>query len=200
MLYLPGFFSETQQIKLVEICREIAKFNGDIPVPVMPNGSFFNCRQTSCGLVGWLSDRNGYRYSRINPMNNQPFAAMPTELVEIAQDLAKLVDEPDYQPETCLINFYSANGKSKLGLHQDNTERNLKPCIISISLGDDGIFLMGGKNRKDPVTEMLLRSGDVLILHGETRLAFHGIKSIIPGTSNLLKNNGRLNLTIRQVY
>lgn len=200
MLHLKNYFNEAQQQALVELTRNIARINGGMTVPVMPNGSKFNCSQTSCGLVGWLSDRQGYRYSRINPVNNQPFAAMPTELVDIAQDLAKLVDEFDYQPETCLINFYPADRKSKLGLHQDNTERNLKPCIISISLGDDCIFAIGSsRSRKDPLTEIVLRSGDVLILHGETRLAYHGVKGLIPGTSDLLKNNGRLNLTIRQV-
>jgi alkylated DNA repair protein (DNA oxidative demethylase) len=167
----------------------------------MPSGLKFHCSQTSCGIVGWLSDRKGYRYSHINPVNNQPFAAMPTELIDIAQSLAKLVGEFDYQPETCLINFYPANAKSKLGLHQDNTESNLKPCIISISLGDDCSFVIGSnRSRKDPLDGILLRSGDVLILHGDSRLAYHGVQRILPKTSNLLKNYGRLNLTIRQVY
>ncbi|MEG4248727.1 alpha-ketoglutarate-dependent dioxygenase AlkB [Microcoleus sp. Pol10D4] len=201
MLHLKNYFNESEQQALVELTRNIAKTNGGMTIPVMPTGSKFNCSQTSCGLVGWLSDRHGYRYSKINPQNNQPFAAMPAELVEIAQHLAKLVDEPNYQPETCLINFYAAERKSKMGLHQDNTERNLIPCIISISLGDDCIFSIGSnRSRKDPVTDITLRSGDVLILHGETRLAYHAVKKIVPGTSPLLKNNGRLNLTIRQVY
>ena len=99
-------------------------------------------------------------------------------------------------PQTCLINYYSESGR--LGLHQDKSERNLKPPIISISLGDDAIFLLG-RNRNE-IQEILLRSGDVIILFGESRLYYHGIKRIIPGTSNLLKNGGRLNLTIRQVY
>lgn len=201
MLHLKNYFSVSEQHDLVEITRNIARLNGGITIPVMPSGLKFNCSQTSCGIVGWLSDRKGYRYSRINPVNNQPFAAMPTKLIEIAQSLAKLVGEFDYQPETCLINFYSANGKSRLGLHQDNTESNLKPCIISISLGDDCNFVIGSnRSRKDPVNDVLLRSGDVLILHGDSRLAYHGVQRIIPKTSNLLKNHGRLNLTIRQVY
>jgi alkylated DNA repair protein (DNA oxidative demethylase) len=201
MLHLKNYFTVAQQQALVELTRNIASINGGMTIPVMPSGHKFNCSQTSCGLVGWLSDLNGYRYSRINPANNQPFAAMPAELADIAQDLAKRVNEPDYRPETCLINFYPANSKSKLGLHQDNTERNLKPCIISISLGDDCIFAIGSnRSRKDPLTEILLRSGDVVILHGDSRLAYHSVKQIIPNSSNLLKNNGRLNLTVRQVY
>ena len=201
MLHLKNYFSVCEQHNLVELIRDVAKVNGGMTIPVMPTGQKFNCSQTSCGIVGWLSDRKGYRYSSINPVNNQPFAAMPTELIDIAQSLAKLVGEFDYQPETCLINFYPANGKSKLGLHQDNTEQNLKPCIISISLGDDCSFVVGSnRSRKDPLDGILLRSGDVLILHGDSRLAYHGVQRIIPKTSDLLKNNGRLNLTIRQVY
>lgn len=200
MLHLQDYFNTAQQQELLEITRNITRINGGMTIPTMPNGARYNCSQTSCGLVGWLSDRSGYRYSRINPENNQPFAAMPTEFIDIAQKLALLVDEPHYQPETCLINFYPAQRKSRLGLHQDNTECNLKPCIISISLGDDCIFAIGGNNRKDPTTDISLRSGDVLILHGESRLAFHAVKKILPGTSSLLKNHGRLNLTFRQVY
>jgi alkylated DNA repair protein (DNA oxidative demethylase) len=200
MLHLPNYFNAAQQQKLLEIARNIAQVNGGMTTPTMANGARYNCSQTSCGLVGWLSDRKGYRYSKINPENNQPFAAMPPELTEIARKLALLVDEPDYRPETCLINFYAASSKSRLGLHQDNTEQNLKPCIISISLGDDCLFSIGGNNRKDPTTDLILRSGDAMILHGKSRLAFHAVKKILPGTSSLLKNHGRLNLTFRQVY
>ena len=201
MLHLKNYFSVSEQHNLVDLIRNVVKANGGITIPVMPSGLKFNCSQTSCGIVGWLSDRKGYRYSTINPANNQPFAAMPTELIDIAQSLAKLVGEFDCQPETCLINFYPANAKSKLGLYQDNTESNLKPCIISISLGDDCSFVIGSnRSRKDPLDSILLRSGDVLILHGDSRLAYHGVQRILPGTSDLLKNNGRLNLTIRQVY
>jgi alkylated DNA repair protein (DNA oxidative demethylase) len=201
MLHLKNYFTVAQQQALVELTRNIASINGCMTIPVMPSGHKFNCSQTSCGLVGWISDRDGYRYSRINPVNKEPFAAMPTELIDIAQELAKQVNEPDYRPDTCLINFYPASSRSKLGLHQDNTKRNLKPCIISISLGDDCIFVIGSnRSRKDPLTEILLRSGDVVILHGDSRLAYHSVKQIIPNSSNLLKNNGRLNLTIRQVY
>ena len=120
---------------------------------------------------------------------------MPDKLTLLAKKLANLVDEPDYRPDTCLINY-----KSKLGLHQDNSEPNLKPAIISISIGDDCVFAIGTTNRKDPVQEILLRTGDVLIMHNESRLAYHSVKRIIPNSSNILKNNGRLNFTIRQVY
>ena len=205
MMHLQSYFNVAQQQRLLELTRQIARTNGCMTTPTMSSGARYNCKQTSCGRVGWLSDRSGYRYSEINPENNKPFAEMPDEFVDIARTLALIAHEPHYKPETCLINFYPPDAKSRLGLHQDNTEPNLEPCIISISLGDDCIFAIGStdnktKSRKDPLTEILLRSGDALILHGETRLAYHAVKKIIPGTSNLLKNGGRLNLTFRQVY
>ena len=161
MLHLKNYFSVSEQQNLVEITRNIFKTNGGMIIPMKPNGKRFNCSQTSCGLAGWLSD-GGFaaRYSPINPINNQPFPLIPTELVEIGQSLAKLVGEFNYQPETCLINYYPANTKSRQDLHQDNTEPNLKTCVISISLGDDCSFVIGSKfSRKDPLKGIMLRSG-----------------------------------------
>ncbi|WP_072319909.1 alpha-ketoglutarate-dependent dioxygenase AlkB [Microcystis aeruginosa] len=91
---------------------------------------------------------------------------------------------------TCLINKYTEN--SSLGLHQDNTEKNLQAPIISISLGATGIFQIGGFKRSDPIKEIALESGAILILSGEDRMRFHGLKKITNGLK-------RINLTIRQI-
>jgi len=199
MLHLKGILTHDQQVRLVEMCRDIAQVAPFI-TPVMPSGQPFNCQQTSCGQVGWTVDERGYSYSRTQA-NGRAYPPMPDSLADLAIYVAKkLVDEPSYIPDTCLINYYPASSKSKLGLHQDNTEVNLERCIISISLGDDCEFVVGGTNRSDPTATIILRSGDILVLHGDTRLAYHGIKRIIPNTSNLLKNGGRLNMTIRQVF
>ncbi len=197
MLHLQQFLDRNQQEAIAELCRSIARL-APMLTPTMPSGANYRYQSTSCGVVGWISDRQGYRYSRTNPANGKPFPPMPIELVDLAHSMAAMVGEKSYRPDTCLINFYRQGGR--LGLHQDNTEYDQSHCIISISLGDDAIFTIGGTKRSDPTRDLLLRSGDALILHGESRLAFHGIKRIIPGTSNLLKNGGRLNLTIRQVY
>ena len=199
MLHLKNYFTAIEQQELVELARKIAAIS-PMMTPVMPSGHKFNCQMTSCRTVAWTSDLTGYRYTKIHPVTKKPFAAMPDKLTLLAKKLANLVDEPDYRPDTCLINYYSATSKSKLGLHQDNSEPNLKPAIISISIGDDCVFAIGTTNRKDPVQEILLRTGDVLIMHNESRLAYHSVKRIIPNSSNILKNNDRLNFTIRQVY
>ncbi|MTJ17467.1 MULTISPECIES: alpha-ketoglutarate-dependent dioxygenase AlkB [unclassified Dolichospermum] len=196
MLHLQQYLTLEQQNEILKVCREVAR-QSPLFTPIMPSGKPFNCQMTSCGELGWISDTKGYRYSAIHP-NGKPWTPIPEIINNLAKDLANQIGEPGYHPQTCLINYYQKSGK--LGLHQDNSEKNLKPAIISISLGDDAIFLIGGNKRNAPTQEILLKSGDILILHGDSRLAFHGIKKIISGTSNLLKNGGRLNLTIRQVY
>ena len=197
MLHLKGILTLDQQHRLVDMCRDIAKL-APLVIPVMPSGSKFSVAMISCGQVGWTSDRSGYRYARTQP-NGRAFPPIPENLADLAINIAARVGEKTYIPETCLINYYQP-GTGKLGIHQDNSEVNLTPAIISISLGDDCEFLIGGTKRSDPMKTIILRSGDILVLHGDSRLAYHGVKRVIPGTSNLLKNGGRLNMTIRQVF
>lgn len=195
MIHLKHYLNLPQQRRFLELARQIAS-TSPLFQPLMYSGKKINCQMTSCGDFGWISDRNGYRYDRLHPSTHKPFPPMPKEFSDLAIKIAKSVGEFDYKPQSCLINYYQKSGK--LGIHQDNTEHNLLPAIISISLGDDAIFAIGGKKYSDPVSEITLKSGDVFVLHGDSRLFFHGIKKIIP-SSNLLKNGGRLNLTIRQV-
>ncbi len=122
---------------------------------------------------------------------------MPQVILELAITLAKETSNHNFQPQSCLINFY--NKGEKLGMHQDNTENNLTAPIISISLGDSGIFVLDGKRRNDETKQYIVQSGDVVVMGGESRNFFHAFKGTVPNTSNLLKNGGRLNLTLRQV-
>ncbi len=196
MIHLQQYLTLQQQTEILTVCRQVAR-QSPLFTPTMKSGKPFNYQMTNCGDFGWISDTKGYRYSETHP-NGKPWTPIPEMIYNLTKDLANQIGEPDYLPQTCLINFYQHDGK--LGLHQDNSEKNLKPAIISISLGDDAIFLMGGNKRNSPTQEILLKSGDILQLFGDSRLAFHGIKKIIPGTSGLLKNGGRLNLTIRQIH
>jgi len=104
MLHLKGILTHDQQVRLVEMCRDIATVAPFI-TPVMPNGSKFNCSMTSCGQVGWTSDREGYRYSRTQP-NGRAFPAMPDSLDDLATNIANRVGEKGYLADTCLINYY----------------------------------------------------------------------------------------------
>jgi alkylated DNA repair protein (DNA oxidative demethylase) len=84
-------------------------------------------------------------------------------------------------------------------LHQDKDEEDFAAPVLSVSLGDTGIFRLGGTSRKDPTEKLELKSGDVVLLGGVDRLAYHGIDRIIPGTSGLIAEGGRFNLTLRRV-
>ncbi len=165
--------------------------------PMMPTGQSFNYSMTNCGDLGWVADRHGYRYQELHPETFRAFPAMPQVIQDLAITLAKTTGNDNFHPQSCLINLYSKG--EKLGLHQDNTEENLTAPIISISLGDSGIFVLGGKHRNDETRQYIVQSGDVIVMGGESRNFFHAFKGTVPNTSNLLKNGGRLNLTIRQV-
>ena len=165
--------------------------------PSMPSGQSFNYSMTNCGDLGWVADRHGYRYQQTHPHTLRVFPAMPQVIKNLAVVIAKETGNDDFYPQSCLINLY--NKGEKLGMHQDSTERNKSAPIISLSLGDSGIFVLGGCLRTDETKPYIVQSGDVIVMGGESRNFFHAFKGTVPNTSNLLKNGGRLNLTIRQV-
>jgi len=203
-------------IKLVErltIKDQIALFNSLKPVTksapffdkFLPrSGARFNYRCTSAGKYGWYSDKDGgYRYETKHPHNHTPFPEIPKEVLEIVERCKVITGETTFVPETCLINIY--NETSSLGIHQDNTESNLEPMIISISLGEDVFFhhCHSSAGRYGTKEKLLLKSGDVLIFSGDDRMCFHGvpeppIKGTMPNNFPL-KPGYRINLTIRQV-
>ena len=65
------------------------------------------------------------------------------------------------------------------GGHTDHSERNLEAPLVSVSLGQPCVFLLGGRTREAEPTAMLLRSGDALIMSGEARRCYHGVPRIV---------------------
>lgn len=193
---LRNFISIEDQAKLVAKCREIA---GRAPLvrPQTKSGFNFSLSVTSVGRWGWFSDPvNGYHYRRTHPVTKQPWEKIPRHFLKIAKTAALEIDYI-YQPDTCLINYYPP-GTGRLGLHQDNTEEDLKTPIITFSLGESCRFLIGGPERKDKCVRTVLHSGDVMIMHGAGRMLFHGVEALIPGNGGLLKQGGRISLTFRR--
>jgi alkylated DNA repair protein (DNA oxidative demethylase) len=152
----------------------------------------FSVRMTNFGKTGWVSDQSGYRYQAAHPVTGEPWPDIPDTILSIWRKL--LPDASD--PDACLCNFYGAD--AKMGLHQDSDERDLSQPVLSVSLGDAARFRVGGMARTDKTQSFRLSSGDVFILKGEDRLAFHGVDRIYPGSSTLLPNGGRINLTLRK--
>ena len=147
---------------------------------------------TSAGRVGWLSDRRGYRYESRHP-NGMGWPPIPPSLLTLWQDLTGLERKPD----CCLINFYGEG--ARMGLHQDNDEGDFAYPVVSVSLGDDGLFRMGDTERVGKTQSLWLSSGDVVVMGGAARLAYHGVDRVRFGSSSLLPDGGRINITLRVV-
>lgn len=160
--------------------------------PVTPSGRRMSVEMTSAGSVGWVTDRSGYRYELRHP-SGVPWPPIP----DAALAVWRAVSGVQRDPSSCLINLY--RGTSKMGLHQDKDEGDLSWPVVSISLGDDALFRVGGNERRGKTESAWLKSGDVLRLANETRLAFHGIDRVRAGSSRLIPGGGRLNLTLRVV-
>jgi alkylated DNA repair protein (DNA oxidative demethylase) len=192
--HLPDYLDRPAQEHLVELIRDVVA-EAPLYTPEMPGtGKPMSVRMTNCGPLGWVTDKDqGYRYQSFHPLTKKPWPPMPRDLLDLWE---KLGDHPK-PPEACLINFYSDD--AKMGLHQDRDENDLAAPVLSVSLGNSCLFRVGGRNRQDPTGSFRLASGDVVVLGGEGRLAFHGVDRIYPGTSTLLKNGGRINLTLRRV-
>ena len=189
----PGYFDRAAQTELLAATYNVLA-SAPLFTPRMPkSGRPFSVRMSNCGSLGWTSDERGYRYQPTHPVTGRPWPPMPEPLIALWRDVAQYAD----LPEACLINFYDRT--AKMGLHQDRDEADFDAPVVSISLGDDCLFRIGGRQRRNPTKSVRLSSGDVLVLGGDARLAFHGVDRIYPATSSLLADGGRINLTLRRV-
>lgn len=192
--HIPGYLSTDAQAALVEAIRAVVE-RAPLFRPEMPRtGKPFSVRMTNCGSLGWVSDRSGYRYQPLHPVTGEPWPPIPDSLLQLWREVSAY---PAAGPQACLVNFYE--DKAKMGLHQDRDEEDLSAPVVSVSLGDECLFRIGETNRGGRTTSIRLKSGDVVVLGGEGRLAYHGVDRIYPATSALLKRGGRINLTLRRV-
>ena len=194
MNYFPQRLDQGAQNALLAALRRVIA-EAPLFTPTMPrSGNPMSVRMTNCGPLGWVTDKErGYRYQATHPETGKPWPPIPQMLL----DLWDGVTDYPFPPEACLVNYYT--GSAKMGLHQDKDEEDFSAPVLSVSLGDTGLFRVGGRSRKDPTKTIELISGDVVVLGGDDRLAFHGIDRILQGTSDLIPEGGRFNLTLRRV-
>lgn len=201
VLHKPAFLTLAEQ-KL--IIQEIRTIDPGFYTPVTKFGSKMNLRMN---CLGWHWDAKTYKYEKMRTdQDGKEAPKIPESLKELG---CRALRETRYWPaaqirpfDIIIANFYEESGK--LGLHQDNSESKAALDsgypVVSFSIGASANFLIGGLKRTDPTEEMVLRSGDLLIFGRSKRLAFHGVKSMIPASTpaelGLLKP-GRLNLTFR---
>ena len=162
---------------------------------VTPGGLRMSVAMTNCGNVGWVSDRHGYRYDAVDPESGRPWPPMPAVLAELAADAAQAAGYPAFEPDACLINRYLPG--TRLSLHQDRDEQDLRVPIVSVSLGVPAVFLFGGLRRAERAVRIRLAHGDVVVWGGPSRLAFHGVAPLGEG-DHPLTGKARINLTFRK--
>lgn len=157
-----------------------------------PGGRTMSVAMFNMGPLGWVSDRTGYRYDPVDPLTGKPWPPIPQILLDL---WAELADE-QVPPDACLVNRY--RDAARLSLHQDADEADFSYPVLSVSLGDTAIFRLGGTTRGGSTRSLRLASGDVVLLAGEARRAFHGVDRILAGSSTLVPGGGRINLTLRR--
>lgn len=161
---------------------------------ITPGGFTMSVAMTNCGAAGWVTDKHGYRYDRLDPESGEPWPPMPSSFLALAIAAADQAGYPHFLPDACLINRYEPG--ARLSLHQDKNELDFNNPIVSVSLGLPATFQFGGLKRNDPVRKFALRHGDVAVWGGASRLCFHGVPELKDGYHDLLGHT-RINLTFR---
>ena len=187
----PDYFDHAAQTALAAAVFAV-ETAAPIYRPITPRGQAMSVRMTNFGPLGWITDAGGYRYAPLHPITGAPWPPIPGALLELWAEVA----DPHTPPDACLVNYYDSD--AKMGLHQDRDEADFSFPVVSVSLGDTAVFRIGGARRGGPTRSVRLSSGDVCVLSGDARLAFHGVDRILPGSSRLIPGGGRINLTLRR--
>jgi len=159
---------------------------------VTPGGRPMSVEMTNLGPLGWITDPAGYRYEPHHPLTGTRWPPIPPSLLALWAELCDAATPAD----ACLVNRYDA--RAKMGLHRDYDEADFGFPVLSVSLGDTALFRIGGLARSDPTATLKLASGDVVVLGGAARRAYHGVDRILAGSSRLIPGGGRINLTLRR--
>jgi DNA oxidative demethylase len=191
--FLPEYFPPSAQKGLVAEILGLLETNPLYTATMPRSGKPMSVRMTNLGPLGWVSDIKGYRYQPTHPETGRAWPAIPNALLDLWKDVSGWADPP----QACLVNWYEAD--SRLGLHIDADEDAKFAPVVSVSLGSRALFRLGGEKRSDPTSSMRLASGDVVVLGGRSRRAYHGVDRIHPDSSQLVPGGGRINLTLRRV-
>ncbi|XP_068669041.1 DNA N(6)-methyladenine demethylase ALKBH1D-like isoform X1 [Aristolochia californica] len=219
MILLKAFISHTNQVEIVKSFRTFGVGFGGFYQPGYRDGSKLRLRMMCLGK-DW--DPETRLYTDVRSMDGakpppipNTFGTLVEEAIQASHDYIKAKDPnihsveeilPRMSPDLCIVNFYTDSGK--LGLHQDKDESpqsiEKELPVVSFSIGDSAEFAYSEKRDADNAAKVVLESGDVLIFGGKSRLIFHGVPRIHPGTApeQLLEETnlrpGRLNLTFRK--
>ncbi|HUS55636.1 MAG TPA: alpha-ketoglutarate-dependent dioxygenase AlkB [Thermohalobaculum sp.] len=191
---LPGNLDRSAQEAMITALRGVVSA-APLVRPVTPWGKPMSVRMTSAGRLGWVIERGKYRYAARHPETGAPWPPVPDCVLAVWRTVSGWPGDPD----CCLINWYGEG--ARMGLHRDADEGEaaFAAPVVSISLGNPARFRIGGLTRKAPTESVVLNSGDVVVMGGAARLAYHGIDRVMFGEDDLLPGHGRINLTLRVV-
>jgi len=193
-LFVLANFAETNPlVAQVEQLTKISPFRK----MMTPNGHYTGVALTNCGDFGWTSDRNGYRYSPTDPLNNQPWQAIPESFIALAKHAALVAGFKDFEPDACLINQYLIG--TKLGSHQDKNEKDFSQPIVSVSIGLPAVFQIFGRQRAGKAINYCLQDGDVVVWGKSARLCYHGVRTLTDDEYDLTCQQ-RINITFRKSH
>jgi alkylated DNA repair protein (DNA oxidative demethylase) len=194
-VWLRGFALErTDERRLLEALEAIVA-RAPFRHMLTPGGQRMSVAMTSCGTLGWITDRKGYRYVPADPRSGRAWPPMPPVFLQLAAAAAEAGGFPGFVPDACLINRYEPG--SRLSLHRDEDERDLAAPVVSVSLGLPATFQFGGRRRGDPTRKVALQHGDVVVWGGPARLNYHGVAPLADGEHPRL-GRARVNLTFRK--
>lgn len=189
-IYRSWLDSDAQAAMVDDLTKVIAA--APLFSPETPYGKPMSVRMTSTGRFGWFADRRGYRYIERHPSGGEwpPIPASVLAVWSAVTGVARL-------PDCALVNFYAET--ARMGMHHDKDEADFQWPVVSISLGDQGLFRIGGSSRGGKTDSIWLTSGDVVVMGGDARLTYHDLDRIRTGSSTLLPDGGRINITLRVV-
>ena len=192
-MMLRGFALADEAALLAAVQDVVAK--APLRHMVTPGGFRMSVAMTNCGTYGWVTDRTGYRYDRVDPASGVNWPAMPEAFSTLAARAAAAAGFEGFAADACLVNRYEPG--ARLTLHQDKNERDFDAPIVSVSLGIPAVFLFGGGKRSDRQKRIALAHGDVVVWGGPARLRYHGVAPLADNRHPQLGRQ-RFNLTLRK--
>ena len=156
-------------------------------------------------ITGYHHDWDSKVY---NTSNKSEF---PDDLKTLCRTIVSVIPNlscPEFEAEAAIINYYPMD--ATLSGHVDFSEPNQSAPLVSVSFGQNAIFLIGGPTKAQEPVPILLRNGDVLIMSHEARQSYHAVPKITQSESIIVTLNDdfvrsylgdhRINMNVRQVY
>uniref|UniRef100_A0A182KB03 Fe2OG dioxygenase domain-containing protein n=1 Tax=Anopheles christyi TaxID=43041 RepID=A0A182KB03_9DIPT len=119
----------------------------------------------------------GYQYDWTNKVYDEARReAFPSDLGALVRYVAAVLGYDRFSPEAAIVNYYPTG--ATLAGHTDHSEDDQTAPLFSFSFGQPAVFLIGGTSREEQPDAILLRSGDIVVMTGASRLCYHAVPRI----------------------